>query len=267
MTIVKYANPLILDGGTSIASSTDATPIVVTTNAAHQLVVGQTVYISGHTTNTNANGEHTVSAVGSATTFTLADTTATGGGAGSGGAITAPIHKNGRADLRVESISVENSSGGAYDISVYDGFPSEFGESSFVSVNTADNSVSFTDAHWKLFNGANLRGRRFVNSGESYHIVDQESRKLYLDGTSGLDKDAAWTISGRLLKNMAGASTDLSRDFYVGEDTSWSGLWITGTEDDIVVTVHLRCGSRVIAEPTSTGFVGNLDGSRWIKIA
>jgi hypothetical protein len=55
----------------AISSSTNATPTVVTTGAAHGLAVGDTVEIVGHAGNTNANGTWVVTVVGSATTFTI----------------------------------------------------------------------------------------------------------------------------------------------------------------------------------------------------
>jgi len=64
----------------TITSSTDATPIVVTATA-HGLSTGDRITISGHTTNTNANGTWNVTKV-TANTFSLDDSTATGGGAG-----------------------------------------------------------------------------------------------------------------------------------------------------------------------------------------
>lgn len=54
----------------NISSSTNATPIVVTTSSAHGRVTGDTVFIASHTTNTNANGVWTVGAYTS-TTITL----------------------------------------------------------------------------------------------------------------------------------------------------------------------------------------------------
>ena len=68
----------------AIGSSTNATPIVVTT-AAHGLVAGDTVIITGHTVNTNANGTWRVGAVPTTTTYELlrADgTNSVGNGAG-----------------------------------------------------------------------------------------------------------------------------------------------------------------------------------------
>lgn len=76
----------------TITSTTDATPIVVTA-AGHGLVTGDQVTITGHTTNTNANGTWTVTKV-TVDTFSLDGSTATG--AGDGGADGA-FAKGGRA--------------------------------------------------------------------------------------------------------------------------------------------------------------------------
>ena len=73
----------------AVTSSTDATPIVVT-STAHGIVNGQRVLIVGHTTNIAANGIFIATAV-SANAFTLTDeftgaaVAGSGGGAGSGG--------------------------------------------------------------------------------------------------------------------------------------------------------------------------------------
>lgn len=67
----------------SITSSTNATPIVVTATS-HGLSTGDTVYITGHTTNTNANGMWQVGTTTS-TTFQLLDaagSNSTGNGVG-----------------------------------------------------------------------------------------------------------------------------------------------------------------------------------------
>ena len=72
----------------NISSSTNATPIVITTSAVHGLVAGDYVSITGHNTNTNANGVWKVGTVGSTTTFQILQmdgTNTTGNGVGSGG--------------------------------------------------------------------------------------------------------------------------------------------------------------------------------------
>lgn len=73
--------------GVAIVSTTDATPIVVTT-AGHTKNNGDLVFIRDHTTNVNANGLHIV-ANEDATTFELTDllgVDVAGSGAGAGGA-------------------------------------------------------------------------------------------------------------------------------------------------------------------------------------
>ncbi len=73
----------------SITSSTNATPIVVTTATAHGLTAGKAVSIVGHTTNTNANGVWQVGTVISSTQFQIlqqdgSNTTGNGVGGASG---------------------------------------------------------------------------------------------------------------------------------------------------------------------------------------
>ena len=75
----------------AITSSTNATPIVITTTAAHGLVTGDYVTIAGHTTNTNANGVWLVGTTPSATEFQILQidgSNTTGNGVGSGGTFT-----------------------------------------------------------------------------------------------------------------------------------------------------------------------------------
>lgn len=55
-----------------IASSTNATPIVITTSAAHGFTTGDLVYIGDHTTNTSANGLWTIASA-SGSVFSLTD--------------------------------------------------------------------------------------------------------------------------------------------------------------------------------------------------
>lgn len=67
-----------------IASSTNATPIVITTSTAHGFTNGDLVFIDGHTTNTSANGFWLITAA-SASVFSLttpAGANAVGNGVG-----------------------------------------------------------------------------------------------------------------------------------------------------------------------------------------
>lgn len=81
-----YATPPNYTGDVakSIASSTNASPIVVTTSAAHGYTTNDTVMIDGHLLNTGANGNWTIIVTG-ATTFSLTGSVgvAVGGATGS----------------------------------------------------------------------------------------------------------------------------------------------------------------------------------------
>lgn len=67
----------------AIASSTNASPIQVTTAAPHGYATGDKIAITGHAVNTNANGYWTVTVTG-ATTFTLDGSTGNGVGGATG---------------------------------------------------------------------------------------------------------------------------------------------------------------------------------------
>lgn len=69
--------------GLSISSSTNATPIVVTTASAHGYSTGDTVFIEGHKVNTNANGRWAITVTG-ASTFSLNGSVGNGVGVATG---------------------------------------------------------------------------------------------------------------------------------------------------------------------------------------
>ncbi len=73
----------------AITSSTDATPIVVT-SATHGFVTGDSIVVAGHTTNVAANGTWVVTVL-TPTTFSLNGSVGSGAGAGSGGTATYPV--------------------------------------------------------------------------------------------------------------------------------------------------------------------------------
>ncbi|MCK9370222.1 hypothetical protein M0R04_09980 [Candidatus Dojkabacteria bacterium] len=66
-----------------IASSTNATPIEITTNTNHYLETGDTVVVTNHLVNTNANGNWVITKV-SATKFTLTGSVGNGVGGATG---------------------------------------------------------------------------------------------------------------------------------------------------------------------------------------
>lgn len=65
----------------AIASSTDATPIEITTSAVHGFSTGDTIRVSGHETNVAANGTWVITVVNT-TKFTLDSSAGSGAGAG-----------------------------------------------------------------------------------------------------------------------------------------------------------------------------------------
>lgn len=67
----------------AISSSTNTTPIAITTSAAHGYSTGDTVFICDHATNTNANGTWEITVTGS-TTFTLNNSIGNGVGGATG---------------------------------------------------------------------------------------------------------------------------------------------------------------------------------------
>lgn len=88
--------------GTSITNATNASPIVITTAAAHGYATGDSVTISGVLGNTNANGTRTITKI-SDTTFSLVGTTGNGAYISGGkaacktvyGTIALPVKTNG----------------------------------------------------------------------------------------------------------------------------------------------------------------------------
>lgn len=87
--VLMDLTPATSDGGIrQITSSTNATPIVVTTAVAHGFTTGDIVYVDGITTGTSGNGLWAITAV-SGSVFTLTDyitgTNSVGNGVGAGG--------------------------------------------------------------------------------------------------------------------------------------------------------------------------------------
>jgi len=82
-TYIGQAANVTIPASVPIASSTDATPIIVTTSGVHNLLDGQQVDVQGHATNVAANGVRRIGYV-STTQFSLIGSV--GSGAGAGGA-------------------------------------------------------------------------------------------------------------------------------------------------------------------------------------
>jgi hypothetical protein len=92
----------------NIASSTNATPIVITTSSAHGLVTGDYVSVTLHTVNTNARGVWRVGTTPTSTTFQILQidgTNTTGNGVGGG---TGNITKANNLVVKTASPLVQN---------------------------------------------------------------------------------------------------------------------------------------------------------------
>jgi hypothetical protein len=103
MSTTAYGSGTHTPSSATIASSTNATPIVITTPSAHGFSTSDTVYIVGHTTNTAANGTWVITVL-SSTTFSLTGSVGNGVG-GATGTVLKVVESN------VQSISAA----GVYD--------------------------------------------------------------------------------------------------------------------------------------------------------
>jgi len=112
---MKLAVRVILATAPTVTDATNATPIVVTTSAAHGIKQGDMVTISGVGGNTAANGDFMASAV-NATTITLQDlahSDTTGNGAyTSGGSVDACYPGNVLVERKVSASDLGRGAGG-----------------------------------------------------------------------------------------------------------------------------------------------------------
>jgi hypothetical protein len=95
----------------NIASSTNATPIVVTTATSHNLTTGDQVTIKGHTVNTAANGTFLIVVTG-ATTYKLVGSVGVGVGGATGKAILSGIDFS-------QVLYLRSAATGTFDVAVY----------------------------------------------------------------------------------------------------------------------------------------------------
>jgi hypothetical protein len=124
----------------SISSSTNATPIVITTATAHGLTTGDYVVVASHTTNTNANGVWRVGTTPSATEFQIlqmdgSNTT----GNGVGGA-TGNITKANNLVVKTASPLVKN-------IALYGGLGQKPAWTASANVTATQNTTDFKEGN------------------------------------------------------------------------------------------------------------------------
>jgi hypothetical protein len=144
----------------SISSSTNATPIVITTTAAHGLVTGDYVVVTGHGTNTNANGVWKVGTTPTSTSFQILQidgTNTTGNGAGNSGSIT-----------NADNLVVKTASPLVQNIALCGGLGQKPAWTASTNVTTQQNTAS-----WKEGNSAAsiIPGTAFTTGKAAYYTL------------------------------------------------------------------------------------------------
>lgn len=124
----------------NISSSTNATPIAITTSAAHGLSAGDYVSIANHTINTNANGVWKVGTVTSSTVFTIVqmdgtNTTGNGTGGASGNA------------TKVNNCVVKLASPKTQNIALCGGLAQKPAWTASANVTTAQNITTYKEGY------------------------------------------------------------------------------------------------------------------------
>jgi hypothetical protein len=200
----------VWEGGPSgqtvtVSSSTDATPIVVTTATDHNLQTGDVVLIESHTTNTNANNVHSITRL-SATTFSLqnrvtgANVAGNGAGAGASGTLTKlPQHAcfaafdftidNGmRSQYQLTEACGKDVASGSFKCS---GTMSFFMEDQRLLSKIADNARTALTIIFKDTDG----------NQQAFDFPDVELQSQSGTGASGKDADIVPTIAWNAVKS------------------------------------------------------------------
>jgi hypothetical protein len=129
----------------AITSSTDATPIVITTAANHGLATGDRVTIFGHTTNVAANGTWTITYV-AAGTFSLQGSVGSGAGAGAAGVYSAQAPKAlFAADAETIQFSFVTDGGGDCAVTVKAAISNSENCPDFAKAQSATNQYDYVD--------------------------------------------------------------------------------------------------------------------------
>ena len=259
-----YSNPIRLDSSVCgvISSSTNANPSVVTTAADHNLKIGMTVEIVGHTTNTAINGVWPVTAVPSATTFTIP---VAANGIGADGSWTRILFNYGTAHINIASIHVKNP--GANTVITIDDGPEVLVSGTGISKDVDDrNSVivtpTLTAPTKRKFNGP-FNGHSFTDGTTVAEIVGHSGPALYFESASLYSTGAtAWSIANKEVwsSGVVQAANGPLVSFSLDAGTPIHGLKVSGTDlstngpdSDTVVFIYLAEGSEYMSSSTPSG--------------
>lgn len=166
----------------AITSSTDATPIVVTTAAVHGLSTGDVINIFGHTTNVAANGTYRVTVL-TTSTFSLqnietdADIAGSGGGAGANGTFNPAAKVIFCGDYKMCDLSFDTDGGGdaAFTIKVCgsNGKSATSDESpDFAKAKSASNSYDYLEV-------ADLEDGSFIDGDDGFVVAGADDHRSF----------------------------------------------------------------------------------------
>lgn len=182
---INISHPLDIDGSIDIASSTNATPIEITTSAAHGLTDGEEVLITHHETNYSANGRRIITVVNT-TQFTI-------------------VHSD--DGTSVAGVGVGGATGRVHPMRIDPQFT--IPEDAADDLNAASVNVGFEDHGDKSQWLAGRIGPHYLaNSGYGRTVANAGTDDPAAGWLSGTAVDSAWTRhSGADLSTFAPTST------------------------------------------------------------
>lgn len=127
----------------SISSSTNATPIVITTSTAHGFVTGDYVSVAAHLTNTNATGIWKVGTVPTSTSFQILQingSNTTGNGVGSGGNVT-----------KINNVMIKTATPLVQNIALQGGLGQKIAWTPSANVNCSVSGSQFKEGNGSMF--------------------------------------------------------------------------------------------------------------------
>lgn len=239
----------------SITSSTNASPIVITL-ASHGYATGDTVVVTGHTTNTNANGTWEIISVTSST-FSLTGSTGNGVGGASG---TVRLRNNSRVvlanDIGVKNLASHGNVGSGRTV-----------WTASANVTTSLNTTDFKegDSSDSIAIGASFTtGLAAYKATTSTLASSCATTSFWIKQTSGTVAVAS-DVSIRLCSDVAGATSvktvpvpglvTLNRWTVVSVDTS--GL--TGNIQSVALYVDADKGAQTFLICNIVGTNGSFD--------
>ena len=162
----------------SIASSTNAAPIVVTSSAAHGLTTGDSVTIESHLVNTAANGTNVVTVLTS-TTFELNGTTGNGIGGATGTIAFVTPSIIDVTDFRNVVLSFDTDGGGDAAMTVKTVGSIAEDQPTFTSAQSPSNQYDFVDM-------IDLEDGAAVPGDTGFVVATADDNRMFEVNTNGI---------------------------------------------------------------------------------